>query len=42
MNPTRIRHLVVVASLGLFGLMAKTGQAGDTTQKPTKQLKQRL
>jgi D-arabinose 1-dehydrogenase-like Zn-dependent alcohol dehydrogenase len=38
MNPARIRRLVVAVFLGLFGLMARTAQAGDTTEKPTKQL----
>ena len=38
MNSTRIRRLVVAVCLGLFDLMATNAQAGDTTEKPIKQL----
>ena len=38
MNPARIRLLVVAVCLGLFDLMTTTAQAGDTTEKPIKQL----
>jgi len=38
MNCTRTRSLLVAVCLGLFDLMVMTGQAGDTTEQPTKQL----
>jgi hypothetical protein len=38
MNPTPNRSLLGAVCLGLFGLMATTAQAGDTTEQPIKPL----
>src|SRR5258707_13154785 len=38
MNPVRIRLLVLAVCLCFFDLMTTTAQAGDPSEKPTKQL----